>query len=194
MQGMKTIVSAVTFASAVMGLACSPALAEEHVQEGYAPIPEFVVFGEAADDRDSEAIFNLMRRFGQAWGSQDVDGLMTVYAEDAEWTNAFGDVRRGHDELREQFTWLFKRFESGEDAGDEEETQEDESTEPEMKRGSISLRYLGDDAAVFHTYTESNWGVNRDGDGLRRVYVSYVLEKKDGAWLIAHQTITDARR
>lgn len=49
---------------------------------------------------------------------------------------------------------------------------------PEMKRGRVSLRYLGDDAAVFHSFPESDWGINREGGGLRRAHVTYVLEKQ----------------
>jgi ketosteroid isomerase-like protein len=42
---------------------------------------------------------------------------------------------------------------------------------------------------------ESDWGVNREGEGLRRVHVTFVLEKQqDGRWLIAHQMIMDARQ
>jgi len=185
----------VTALSAIFGLYFSPAFGEEGLQEGYAPIPEFRVFGEPANESDSEAISDLMRRFGKAWGTQNVDELIPLYTEDAEWTNAFGDVRRGHDELREQFEWLFKRFESGANDGEKSKKESESTAKPTMKRGAISVRYLGDDAAVYYTYTESNWGVNRDdGNGLRRVYVSYVLQKNNDEWRIAHQTIADARK
>jgi len=167
--------------------------AEVTVAEEYAPLPEYRVFGEPATASDAEAIADVMRRFGQAWGSSDVDGALAAYAEDAEWTNAFADVRRGRQELRDQFTRLFERFESGSNEG--AETGEEEASQAPMKRGSVSLRYIGNDAAVIHSYTESDWGMNRDGGGLRRVHLTFVLEKQqNGAWLIVHQMIMDARR
>jgi ketosteroid isomerase-like protein len=169
------------------------AQAEVAVDEEYAPLPEFRVFGEPATASDEAAIADLMRRFGEAWSSQDVDGAVEAYVQDAEWINAFADVYRGHEELRGQFARLFERFESAPDEADDEE--EREASRPSMKRERLSLRYIGDDAAVIHSYTESDWGVNRDGEGLRRVHMTYVLEKQqDGKWLIAHQMIMDARR
>lgn len=167
--------------------------AEATVAANYAPLPEFRVFGQPAVASDEAAIAELMRRFGAAWGSTDVEGAIAAYTKDAEWTNAFADVRRGHDELRQQFGYLFERFESDSMQG---ATQDDKKApRTEMKRGRVSLRYLGHDAAVVHTYTESDWGVDREGEGLRRVHVTYVLEKQeDGQWLIAHQMIMDARR
>lgn len=170
------------------------AQAEVAVDEEYAPLPEFQVFGEPATASDEAAITDLLRRFGQAWSTQDVDGAVEAYVEDAEWINAFADVYRGHEEIRSQFARLFERFESGPKATDDEE--EIEASRPAMKRGMLSLRYIGNNAAVIHSYTESDWGVNRDGGGgLRRVHMTYVLEKQqDGKWLIAHHMIMDARR
>jgi len=169
------------------------AQSEVAVDEEYAPLPEFRVFGEPATASDEAAITDLMRRFGAVWSTQDVDGVVETYAEDAEWINAFADVYRGHEELRGQFAQLFERFESGPDKADAE--AEHEAARPEMKRGRLSLRYIGDDAAVLHSYTESDWGVNRDGGGLRRVHMTMVLEKQqNGTWLIAHHMIMDARR
>jgi ketosteroid isomerase-like protein len=167
--------------------------AEETVAAEYAPLPEFRAFGQPAAASDEAAIADLMRRFGSAWGTGDVEGAVAAYAKDAEWTNAFADVHRGHDALRQQFTQLFERFEYGSMQG--AGPGDKEASRPEMKRGRVSLRYLGDNAAVVHSYTESDWGVNREGGGLRRVHVTYVLEKQqDGEWLIAHQMIMDARR
>jgi uncharacterized protein (TIGR02246 family) len=169
------------------------AQAEVAVDEDYAPLPEFRVFGEPATASDEAAITDLMRRFGAAWSTQDVGGAVEAYVEDAEWINAFADVYRGHEEIRSQFARLFERFESGPKATDDEE--ENEASRPAMKRGMLSLRYIGDNAAVIHSYTESDWGVNRAGEGLRRVHMTYVLEKQqDGKWLIAHHMIMDARR
>ena len=79
--------------------------------------------------------------------------------------------------------------------GNKHGSPEDLGAETHAKLERVSSRYLGTDAAVVHAYTESDWGVNRDGSDLRRVHITYVLEKQnDGQWLIAHQMIMDARR
>lgn len=178
----------------VAGVHAPQARADEVViEEQFAAIPEYRVFGMPPSRSDEAAIYETMQSFGIAWGTQDVEGAVAAYTEDAEWTNAFADVYRGHDEIRAQFARLFARFESDQDEAVEAEDSED--SEPTMKRGQISLRYIGPDAAVAHSYTESDWGMNRDGGGLRRVHITFVLEKQeDGQWLIAHQMIMDARR
>jgi uncharacterized protein (TIGR02246 family) len=185
-----------SLAAAAFAIGCAndvAAQAEVTVNDEYAPLPEFRVFGAPATAADEAAIAEVMRRFGQAWSTQDVDGAVEAYTEDAEWINAFADVYRGHEELRGQFTRLFERFESGRDEAASREATD--APKPVMKRGQLSLRFIGDDAAIIHGYTESDWGVNRDGSGLRRVHMTYVLEKQqDGKWLIAHHMIMDARR
>lgn len=58
----------------------------------------------------------------------------------------------------------------------------------------ISVRYLGDDAAVVHMYTESPRGTSRNaGEDLRRTHFHLVLGKQDSAWKIVHTAIMDAR-
>jgi len=189
MTSLKEFLSAFAFVFVVATANRAAAQEEAHLNEDYAPLPEYRVFGEPATASDEEAIDELMQRFGKAWSTQSVEATVAAYTEDAEWTNAFAAVYRGHEELRDRFTWLFERFGSG----PEEDAEEEEK--PALKRGKLSLRYLGDDAAVIHSYTESDWAGNRDGREIRRVHVTYVLEKQeDGEWLIAHQMIMDARR
>lgn len=173
---------------AVMLLISSFSLHGQEAPEGdYPPLPEYRVFGTPATEADSEAIAELMGRFGAAWGSQDVAGVVSTYAEDAEWTNAFGDVVRGHDELTAFLTRLFQRFDAPAEVGSEN------AGEP-PRRGRISRRYIGADAAVLHGWVLSDWGVNRDGAGPRRVHTTFVLEKRNGSWKIVHQVIMDVRR
>ena len=157
-------------------------LAQSNEVDGeYWPLPEYREFGEPAGASDAEDIDNLMRRYGIAWGSANVDALMDTFAPDAEFTNAFGVVLRGHDEMRSFLTDMFKRWESETSSGEQ------------SRRGGISRRYLGDDSAILHSYTESDRGDNRDGGGARRVQVTFVLAKINGEWKIAHQVIMDTR-
>jgi hypothetical protein len=47
---------------------------------------------------------------------------------------------------------------------------------------------------VLVSYVESDWGENRDDGGARRVFMTFVLEKRQGEWRIVHHMIMDARR
>ena len=167
-----------------------PSAAQEPAEPDYPALPEYRVFATPASPEDERAITELMDRFSRAWGAQDIDALLTTYTEDAEWTNAFGWVSRGHDELRETFEWVFDRFPA---TGDEDASADAEPLSDE-ERGRLSRRYIGDDAAVIFSVTESDWGESRDGSGLRRVYINYVLAKHEGEWPTTPQLIMDARR
>ena len=45
---------------------------------------------------------------GVAWGSGDASALASIYSEDAEWMNAFGQVRRGSGAIEAYLGDLFK--------------------------------------------------------------------------------------
>ena len=60
------------------------------------------------DERDIERVF---RRYHALYDAGDVDGLMSVYTEDAIQINARGTYR-GHDELRRSYQWLVENQKS----------------------------------------------------------------------------------
>ena len=158
-----------------------PAFAQEDPPPGsFSKLPEYQVLGEPASPEDAEAIGTVMRRFAEAWSAGDASAAASLYAEDAEWTNAFGDVVRGSDNLQMFLSWVFSR---------DEEASEGESAQSRP----LSLRYLGDDVAVVHGRTMSTRGAARSGEGPRRVHVTFILAKQSGEWRIVHQMIMDAR-
>lgn len=58
----------------------------------------------------------------------------------------------------------------------------------------ISLRYLGDDVAVFHGFTNGQRGKSVLKDKkLRPTHFLFVMHKQDGQWLFLHKMISDAR-
>ncbi|HEU0223803.1 MAG TPA: SgcJ/EcaC family oxidoreductase [Steroidobacteraceae bacterium] len=138
------------------------------------------MFGEATQE-DAQAIGALMRQFSEARQSGDAERAAAFFAEDVEWTNAFGDVVRGSDNLQKFLGWLFSQ--------DEEGTTEGEATQYRP----LSTRYIGDDVAVLHGMTLSTRGEARSGEGPRRVHLTFVLAKQHEEWRIVHQMIMDAR-
>ena len=158
-----------------------PTVAQEPPAGIYSQDPEYRVFGTPAAPEDAQAIGQLMQRFGAARGSGDADAAAAAFASDAEWTNAFGDTVRGSDNLARYLEWLFSL--------DEEGVRDGEATTYKP----ISIRYLGDDVAIVHGATLSGRGDAVDGEGLRRVDLTFILAKQDGVWRIVHQQIADIR-
>lgn len=161
-------------------LVAAPCFAQDG-PEGLPELPEYRVFGEAASPEDAEDVADVMRRLGDGWGSGDSDAVAAVYSDDAEWTNAFGVVVRGADELTDFLGWMFSQ--------DSDTTSAAES----MSYQPLSLRYAGDDAAIVHGVTRSTRAGARSGEGERRVHNTYVLAKVEGEWRIVHHMIMDAR-
>lgn len=168
-------------AAALACLSATPCLGQIDPAGEGPEFPEFRVFGEAATATDGEAIQGLMLQFAAAWGSGDAEAVVACYADDAEWTNAFGDVVRGSAELEGFLTRMF--------AEDEDEISAEEQTNAR----SISLRFLGDDVAVVHGVTISTRGNARSDMSERRVHTTFVAAKEGGTWQIVHQMIMDAR-
>lgn len=159
----------------------APAFAQEGPPPGSSSkLPEYRVFGEATP-KDAEAIGMLMRQFSEARQGGDAARTAAFFADDVEWTNAFGDVVRGSDNLQKFLDWLFSQDEKG--------TTEGEA----MKYRPVSIRYLGDDVAVLHGMTLSTRGEARSGEGPRRVHLTFVLAKQNEKWRIVYQMIMDAR-
>jgi uncharacterized protein (TIGR02246 family) len=176
--------------TAALCLAASPGFAQDTPPAGtpddppagtYSTAPEYKVFGEPPSEQDAQAISSLMRRFGQARSANDAKGAAAAFSDDAEWTNAFGDVVRGSANLEKFLAWLF--------AGDEPGTTQGESTSYKP----LSIRYLGDDVAILHGMTQSTRGPARSGEGPRRVHLTWVVAKDNDEWRIVHQMIADAR-
>ena len=143
--------------------------------------PEYRVFGEPSSPEAGVALEEAGRGFSEAWGSGDAEAVASYYADDAEWTNAFGDVVRGPADLRAFLTWMFARFDEATSAGET------------INSRRVSLRYLGGDVAVIHYQTTSTRGEARSGEETRQNHLTFVWAKVRGEWKIVHQMIMDAR-
>ncbi|MEQ8312654.1 MAG: DUF4440 domain-containing protein [Gammaproteobacteria bacterium] len=143
---------------------------------------EFTEFGNPADSIRSE-VLALLEEFKSSWAEQDTDRHMELFAVDAEWINAYARMFRGTEELAvflEQR--LFPNFDSA-------------VSRQEMANARLlSIRYLGDDAAVVHMATDGSRGPSAiPGEALRRTHLHLVLERQGQRWHIVHTAIMDAR-
>lgn len=158
--------------------AAPPALAQERRQ-----VPDAMVFGAPASPADGEALAAAFRAYKKAWGTEDTSALMALHTADTEWINAYARMFRGTETLAEFLEErLFPEFSP--------ETSKREAENMTL----ISTRYIGDDAAVIHLYTDGDRGPSvTPGSDLRRTHMHLVWEKADDEWKVAHTAIMDAR-
>lgn len=171
---LRTILTIALLTSAACAL---PSAAQER-----RAIPAYRTYG-APTPEHAAAIAALIEAFKVAWGAEDVDALMALHAADVEWINAYARMFQEADSLgvflEER---LFPEF------------------APEVSRAEadnmrlISTRYLGDDAAVVHLYTDGQRGESRNaGEAVRRTHIHLVLARQAEGWRIVHVAIMDAR-
>ena len=146
-------------------------------------IPAVRTYGEPGSLGDRSAIQTLIEKYRDAWSRQDTDAFIALHAEDTEWINAYARLFQGAAPLAEFIEdRLFPAFDSS------------TSRQEIANMRTISVRYLGDDVAVVHMYTESERGASRNEDeDVRRTHLHLVLDKQNMAWKIVHTAIMDAR-
>ena len=145
-------------------------------------LPDFAESG-AADELSRQAVGELVDAFKESWSAQDVAAHIALFAEDAEWINAYARMFRGTEELAVFLeTRLFPNFAPR------------VSREEMANSRLISIRYFGDSAAVVHMATDGSRGESAiPGELLRRTHLHLVIEKQQDEWLIVHTAIMDAR-
>ncbi len=146
-------------------------------------VPAYRTYGAPVDTVHEREIAALLQSFKAAWAEQNTGALVALHAADTEWINAYARMFQGAAPLGAFLEdRLFPAFSLA-------------VSQREMANlQSVSLRYLGDDAAVLHLYTEGDRGPSRNqGEILRRTHIHLVLERQDSGWRIVHTAIMDAR-
>jgi uncharacterized protein (TIGR02246 family) len=145
--------------------------------------PPFRSYGKPAAGTDAAAIDALVAQYKEAWARQDTAALIALHAEDTEWINAYARMFQGAAPLAEFLrTRLFPEF------------SPDVSRMEAANMRTLSIRYLGADAAVVHMYTEGTRGASRNAnEDVRRTHLHLVLGRQNREWKVAHTAIMDAR-
>jgi uncharacterized protein (TIGR02246 family) len=129
---------------------------------------------------DQEAVGRTLLTLLKSFADRDAEPLRGVYADDADWVNAFGTVKRGRDEIVEYLRGLFRddNFNRGELAGSPE----------------TSFRVLGPDAVLVSAHLKvrgqgllGGGTLDRDNFSLRAL-----ARQADGSWLIVSEMFSDA--
>ncbi|MEM1381720.1 MAG: SgcJ/EcaC family oxidoreductase [Pseudomonadota bacterium] len=161
--------------------ACATTDLSEADLQPYEPLPAYQTIGAPASEEDRRAISTLLTMTGQAWAEGDAKMFAKGYADDAEWMNAFGQIRRSASSIEAYLTELFAEAPDG--------LGEDEAA----NFVPISMRYVGDNVAIVHFATTSVRAGVLPGADERRVHTTVVMEKRDDGWTIVHEHISDAR-
>jgi len=135
----------------------------------------------AQTDDTPAAISNVLQVLGTSFRVRDARPLARIYAQDADWTNAFGTTLKGRQQIVDYLTELFvdPHFIAGQ-AGPPQ----------------VSIRPVTSDVVVAKTYVEIEGQQSVDGRILptRRNHSLKVIQRQpDGAWLIVSDIYMDAR-
>ena len=134
-----------------------------------------------ADDRT--AILATLGALLEGFQARDAAKLEPVYADDADWVNAFGTQKRGRDAIVSYLHGLFQdqNFNDGELAG------------PPVSR----LRRLTADVITVSTHLQVTGQGLLDGGKipLRDNFSLHILQRQDdGRWLIVSEMYNDANQ
>ena len=117
---------------------------------------------------DVAAIKGVLESHYKAWDAGDADAFVTDYMEDATVIMP-GIYRQSKEEVRQNMAEAFASFLKGSTAIDKLE----------------SIRFLGENAAVAVSETGVRFPGETEIPAERMVYATWVLEKRDGTWLLA---------
>jgi uncharacterized protein (TIGR02246 family) len=126
-------------------------------------------------------IGKVLQVLGTSFRMRDARPLVGIYAEDADWTNAFGTTLKGRQQIVDYLTGLFADPHFG--AGQAGPPQ-------------VSIRLVTSDVVVVKTYIEIEGQQALDGTSLptRRNHSLKVMQRQpEGEWLIVSDIYMDAR-
>jgi uncharacterized protein (TIGR02246 family) len=117
---------------------------------------------------DKAAIQAVMADSYKAWSAGDADGMVANYTEDATAIMT-GSLRDSRDVIRENMALAF--------AGPLKDTS--------TYNKQLSIRFVGRDTAIVVSESGILFGSQTEVPDAAKVNNTWVLEKRDGQWLIA---------
>jgi uncharacterized protein (TIGR02246 family) len=129
---------------------------------------------------DSAAVLRTLDSWNQGWADANAVLAVEAYAEDVDWTNAFGDRVVGRDSLRKTLEFIFGLdFVMAGDSGDNE---------------FADLTFLTPDVALLRSKLVRAGQQMRTGNTMpdRHVHHLRVYQRRDGKWQIVSHLISQA--
>ncbi len=133
-------------------------------------------------DSDSAAVLKVFDSWNEGWAKRDASLAVQDYAEDADWTNAFGDRFQGRDALKKGLEFIFSLdfVMAGDSAGNE----------------FADVTFLTPDVAMIRSKLVRTGQLTSAGDKMpdRHIHHLRVLQRRDGKWQIVSHLISQAHR
>lgn len=136
---------------------------------------------EAQSKADEQAVLETFTSWNQGWAESDAALAVRDYADDADWTNAFGDRFKGKVALREGLEHIFSLgFVMAGDSAENEYTD---------------IRFVGTDVAIVRSKLIRSGQQTSNGDVMPDRHINHlrVYEKNEGRWLIVSHLISQAK-
>ncbi len=130
---------------------------------------------------DEKAILETFNSWNQGWAESDAALAVKDYADDTDWTNAFGDRFQGKAALREGLEYIFSLgfVMAGESA----------------KNEYADVRFLGEDVAIVRSKLVRSGQQRSTGEAMPDRHINHlrVYEKRAGRWQIVSHLISQAQ-
>ncbi len=135
----------------------------------------------AQTEADKTAILQTFDSWNAGWAEADADLAVQDYADDSDWTNAFGDRFQGKDSLREGLAYIFSLgfVMAGDSAGNEYN----------------DVIFLSPNVATVRSKLVRSGQQTSTGEVMLDRHVNHlrVYQKRDGRWLIVNHMISQAK-
>lgn len=135
----------------------------------------------AQSDEDRDAILGTFSTWNKGWAQVDADLAVQDYAEDTDWTNAFGDRFEGRERLRDGLARIFSLgFVMAGTSAENEFTDID---------------FLSPDIAIVRSKLVRTGQQRSSGELMPDRHINHlrVYQKRDGRWLIVSHMISQAQ-
>lgn len=137
------------------------------------------VYSQASDD--AVAVLVIFESWNEGWANADATVAVQDYAEDADWTNAFGDRIQGRDALRKKLQYIFNLdfVMAGGSGGNE----------------YADVTFLSPDVALIRSKLVRTGQKTSTGTTMPDRHINHlrVLQRRDGKWQVVSHLISQAK-
>jgi len=132
-------------------------------------------------DGEHEAVLETLESWKKGWRTRDASIAVRDYAEDTDWTNAFGDRFEGRDALEKGLAFIFSLdfVMTGQSEGHSFE----------------DVTFLTPDVALIRSKLVRSGQETGTGEVMNDRHINHlrVLQKREGRWLIVSHMISQAK-
>lgn len=146
---------------------------------GLLALPSFAQTTQTSDDR--RAIEALASSFQDSWNRHDIDALASLVAEDVDYVTVVGtkDWEKGRKEFKDRHTAIHKTM----------------FKDSVLTVKETHIRFIRPDLVIAHVLWETSGDVipkRKPGEARTGIFI-WVVEKREGKWLIIASQNTDDR-